>query len=257
MAGDAIAIDGVTLSFGGLNALSGVSLAVREGTIHGVIGPNGAGKTSLLNCLGGFYRPQEGSIRFLGADVTGITPDRRASLGMARTFQNIALFKGMTVQDNIKLGAHAHLRTGVLSALLYAPSARREEAVLREEIERDVVDFLEIEHLRRKTVGTLSYGLQKRVELARALAMRPKALLLDEPIAGMNQEESEDMARFILDIKEERGVTVVMIEHHMGVVMDICDLVTVLNFGVKIAEGVPAEIREHPEVVKAYLGKEG
>ena len=257
MAKEALAIDGITLSFGGLNALSEVSLSVSEGNIHGVIGPNGAGKTSLLNSVGGFYRPQRGTIQFLGTDVTRMTPDRRASLGMARTFQNIALFKGMTVQDNIKLGAHAHLRTGLLSALLYSPGARREETTLREEIENDVIDFLEIEHLRRKTVGNLPYGLKKRVELARALAMRPKVLLLDEPIAGMNQEETEDMARFILDIKEERGVTIVMIEHHMGVVMDICDRITVLNFGVKIAEGTPGEIREDPGVVKAYLGKTG
>ena len=257
MAKEALAIDGITLSFGGLNALSEVSLSVSEGNIHGVIGPNGAGKTSLLNSVGGFYRPQRGTIQFLGTDVTRMTPDRRASLGMARTFQNIALFKGMTVQDNIKLGAHAHLRTGLLSALLYSPGARREETALREEIENDVIDFLEIEHLRRKTVGNLPYGLKKRVELARALAMRPKVLLLDEPIAGMNQEETEDMARFILDIKEERGVTIVMIEHHMGVVMDICDRITVLNFGVKIAEGTPGEIREDPGVVKAYLGKTG
>jgi branched-chain amino acid transport system ATP-binding protein len=246
---------GVTLTFGGLNALTGVDLSVPEGAIFGIIGPNGAGKTSLLNCIGGFYRPGKGSVRFLGRDVTRLSPDGRASMGMARTFQNIALFKGMTVLDNIKLGAHAHLRTNVFSTLLYSPAARREEASLREEVENDVIDFLEIEHLRYKAVGGLSYGLQKRVELGRALAMRPKVLLLDEPIAGMNQEETEDMARFILDIKEERGVTLVMIEHHMGVVMDICDRVAVLNFGVKITEGAPDEVKEHPEVVKAYLGK--
>jgi branched-chain amino acid transport system ATP-binding protein len=247
-------VQGITLAFGGLNALSGVDFSVREGTIFGIIGPNGAGKTSLLNCIGGFYRPQKGSVRFLKQDVTRFSPDRRASMGLARTFQNIALFKGMTVLDNIKLGAHAHLRTHVFSALLYSPGARREEASLREEVENDVIDFLEIEHLRYKTVGGLSYGLQKRVELARALAMRPKVLLLDEPIAGMNQEETEDMARFILDIKEERGVTPVLIEHHMGVVMDICDRIAVLNFGVKITEGTPAQVKETPDVVTAYLG---
>jgi branched-chain amino acid transport system ATP-binding protein len=245
----------MTLSFGGLNALSGVDVSVREGTIFGIIGPNGAGKTSLLNCIGGFYRPRKGSVRFLGQDLTRYSPDRRASMGLARTFQNIALFKGMTVLDNIKLGAHARLRTNVFSALLYSPAARREETLLREEVENDVIDFLEIEHLRYKTVGGLSYGFQKRVELARALAMRPKVLLLDEPIAGMNQEETEDMARFIIDIKEERDVTMVLIEHHMGVVMDICDRVAVLNFGVKITEGTPAQVKEHPDVVKAYLGK--
>jgi branched-chain amino acid transport system ATP-binding protein len=248
-------VQGITLAFGGLNALSGVGFSVREGTIYGIIGPNGAGKTSLLNCIGGFYRPQKGVVRFLTEDVTRFSPDRRASMGLARTFQNIALFKGMTVLDNIKLGAHAHLRTNVFSALLYSPGARREEALLREEVENDVIDFLEIEHLRYKTVGGLSYGLQKRVELARALAMRPKVMLLDEPIAGMNQEETEDMARFILDIKEERGVTLVLIEHHMGVVMDICDRIAALNFGVKITEGTPAQVKENPDVVKAYLGK--
>lgn len=250
-----LSIENVTLSFGGLNVLSEVNLGVRQGEVFGIIGPNGAGKTSLLNCIGGFYTPQHGAIRFLGHDVTRLSPDRRASMGMARTFQNIALFKGMTVLDNVKLGAHAHLHVGVLSALLYTPGARREESALRKEVEADVFDFLEIEHLRNRTVGSLAYGLQKRVELARALAMRPKVLLLDEPVAGMNQEETEDMARFILDINEERGVTVVMIEHHMDVVMDICSRIAVLNFGIKIAEGTPEQVRKTPDVLKAYLGK--
>jgi branched-chain amino acid transport system ATP-binding protein len=250
-----LAVSGVSLSFGGVQALADVSFTVGKGSITGVIGPNGAGKTSLLNCVGGFHRPQRGSIHLDGRDVTRVPPDRRPALGLARTFQNIALFEGMTVLDNVKLGAHVHLETNVVQALAYSPAARREERRLREEVEREVLDFLEIEHLRRRTVGSLAYGLQKRVELARALAMRPRLLLLDEPIAGMTEEETEDMARFILDIQEQRGVTIVLIEHDMGVVMDLCDRIVVLSFGEKIAEGTPAEIQAHPDVVAAYLGQ--
>lgn len=250
-----LAVRGLSVSFGGLNALTLVDLHVRAGSITGVIGPNGAGKTSLLNCISGFYRPSAGRVLLDGEDVTGLPADRRAAMGIARTFQNTALFEGMTVLDNIKLGAHARMRAGILGSMTFAPGARREELALREEVEREVIDFLEIEHLRRRTVGSLSYGLQKRVDLARALAMRPRVLLLDEPVAGMNEEETEDMARFVLDIQEERGITVVLIEHDMGVVMDLCDRVSVLSFGERIAEGTPAEVQAHPEVVRAYLGE--
>ena len=242
------------LSFGGLSALNGVSLAVEHGEIFAIIGPNGAGKTCILNCICRFYHPEEGKILFEGGDITHLAPHKVAELGIARTFQNIELFQGMTVLDNIKLGAHVHLQTGFLAGGLYWGKARREEVRLRREVEEQIIDLLEIQAIRKKIVGTLPYGLQKRVELARALAMRPKILLLDEPMAGMNLEETEDMARFILDINEERDVTTVLIEHDMGVVMDISDRVYVLDFGTRIAEGPPEEIQNNEHVINAYLG---
>ncbi len=247
-------VDGVTLAFGGVKALSGVGFDVQPGSITAVIGPNGAGKTSLFNTISGFYRPTGGSIRFQGEDITRMPAPRRARLGLGRSFQNIALFRGMTVLDNIKLGRHAHLRTNVLDALLYLGRARREEAELRRDIEERIIDFLEIDHIRHAPVAALSYGLQKRVEMARALAMQPRILMLDEPVAGMNREETEDMARFILDVRAEWGVTVLMVEHDMGMVMDLSDHVVVLNFGQVIAQGTPAVVQADPEVNRAYLG---
>ena len=247
-------VDGVTLAFGGVKALSGVGFDVLPGSITAVIGPNGAGKTSLFNTISGFYRPTGGSIRFQGEDITRMPAPRRARLGLGRSFQNIALFRGMTVLDNIKLGRHAHLRTNVLDALLYLGRARREEAELRRDIEERIIDFLEIDHIRHAPVAALSYGLQKRVEMARALAMQPRILMLDEPVAGMNREETEDMARFILDVRAEWGVTVLMVEHDMGMVMDLSDHVVVLNFGQVIAQGTPAAVQADPEVNRAYLG---
>jgi branched-chain amino acid transport system ATP-binding protein len=249
-------VEDIHLSFGGVTALMGVSLEVKRGEIFAIIGPNGAGKTSLLNCINHFYKPKRGKIFFEGEEISNLPAHRIAERGIARTFQNVELFKGMTVLDNIKLGRHVHLKSGVLSGGLYLGKARREEMAIRKEIEEGIIDLLEIEAIRKKVVGTLPYGLQKRVELARALALQPKILLLDEPMTGMNLEEVEDMARFILDVNEERETTIVLIEHDMGVVMDISQRVCALDFGVKIAEGTPLEIRQNDQVIKAYLGEE-
>ena len=247
-------VRGIILHFRGVAALSDVSFHVEPRTIHAIIGPNGAGKTSLLNCISGVYRPQHGSIHLDGRDITRLTPSARTRLGLARTFQNIALFRGMTVLDNLLIGRHVHQKTGVMGGGLYWGLGQREEIEHRALVE-DLIDFLEIQHLRKKVVGTLAYGLQKRVELARALALAPRLLLLDEPMAGMNAEEKEDMARFVVETAEERGTTIVMIEHDMSVVMDLSHRVTVLNFGEKIADGSPGEVQRTKQVQDAYLGE--
>lgn len=249
-------VNDVSLSFGGIKALQQVSFAAQPGSITAIIGPNGAGKTSAFNTISGFYKPQTGRILLGDQDITHSPVSARAAMGLARTFQNIALFHGLSVLENIKLGGHHTMHANVLSAMLNSGAARREELALRDEVERKVIDFLEIDHIRNLQVDVLPYGLQKRVELARALAMRPKVLMLDEPVAGMNREETEDMARFILDVQEEWGVTVLLVEHDMGMVMDISNHVVVLNFGQVIATGTPSEVRQHPQVIEAYLGTE-
>ncbi len=244
----------VSKAFGGVQAVTHVSLDVQPGDILSVIGPNGAGKTTLLNMISGFYHPDTGRITLEGEDVTRLSPSHVAHRGVARTFQNIALFKGMTVLDNLMLGRHVRMRSGVLASFVYWGLAQREEVVHRKRVE-DIIDFLGITHLRRVPTGALPYGLQKRTELGRALALDPKVLLLDEPMGGCNHEEKEDMARFILDVNEEWGATIILIEHDMGVVMDISDRVAVLDMGQKIAEGTPDEVRANPEVIRAYLGE--
>ena len=246
----------VSLSFKGLVALENVSFQVDEGQLYSIIGPNGAGKTSIFNCINQVYQPREGSIIWKGESLLGLKPNQTAERGIARTFQNIELFAHMTVMENILSGRHVRMRHGWLSGALWVGRARREELENRFKVE-DIIDFLEIEQWRRYPVGLLPYGVQKRVELGRALAMEPELLLLDEPVAGMNLEETEDMARFILDIQDELGITMILVEHDMSLVMDIADRVMVLDFGRKIAEGLPEEVQTNTDVIRAYLGTTG
>ena len=252
--GTIISIDKISLSFGDLQALKEVSLDVDESEIVAIIGPNGAGKSCLLNCINGFYSPQSGFIYFNGNRIDHLPVHGRIRLGIARTFQNIELFSGLTTLENLLAARHLHFNCGILNASLYFGKARKEEVFHREVVE-SIIDFLEIKPIRKKMVGTLPYGMRKRIELGRALAIEPKLLLIDEPMSGMNIEEKEDMARFIIDIYEERRIPIILIEHDMGVVMDIADRVVVLDFGRKIAEGKPSEIINNEAVIKAYLGE--
>ena len=246
-------IHGISLSFGGVQALSDIHLSVHTGELFAVIGPNGAGKTSLLNCITGFYRPQVGKMVFNGKDITPLPPHELVRVGIGRTFQNIELFPGMTVISNLFLARHTHCRYGLGPACFFLPSVRKEENRHRRILE-EIIDFLEIQSLRNKTVGSLSYGMMKRVELGRALALEPALLVLDEPFAGMNLEEKEDMVRFLLELNRSWKQTMILVEHDMSIVMSIARRIAVLNFGEKLTEGNPQEIVDHPEVVKAYLG---
>jgi branched-chain amino acid transport system ATP-binding protein len=247
--------DSVTLRFGGVTAIDDVSFHVQPDELFSIIGPNGAGKTSIFNTLSQVYRPQEGEIRFKGESLMGMRPDRVAELGLARTFQNIELFPQMNVVDNLLTGRHIRMSGSIFSGAVWWGKAKNEEIENRRRVE-DIIDFLEIERWRKHPVALLPYGFQKRVELGRALAMEPQLLLLDEPVAGMNLEETEDMARFILDIKRELNIPMIMVEHDMGLVMDIADRVMVLDFGQRIALGTPAEVQSNPDVIAAYLGSE-
>ena len=246
-------VKNISLAFGGVKALSDISFNVYEHEVRAIIGPNGAGKSSMLNCINGVYTPQQGSITFKGQTFSHMDSHQVASMGIARTFQNLALFKGMSVIDNIMSGRNLRIKSNILMQALRIGPAEREEVRHREFVEH-IIDFLEIQAYRKTPVGQLPYGLQKRVDLGRALAMEPQVLLLDEPMAGMNLEEKQDMCRFVLDINDEYGTTIVLIEHDMGVVMDISDRVVVLDYGKKIGDGMPDEVRNNPEVISAYLG---
>ena len=250
-----IELSGVELAFAGVKAIDGVSFTVEAGELFAIIGPNGAGKTSIFNCISGVYHPKGGSIEFEGKSLLGMRPDRIADLGIARTFQNIELFPQLTVLDNLMLGRHQHIKYGTPSAMLRIGKAAREEARNREIVE-GIIEFLDIAQFRRSFVAMLPYGIQKRVELGRALAMEPKLLLLDEPAAGMNLEETEDMARFITDIRRELKIGIILVDHDMRMVMDLADRVLVIDFGKPIAVGTPLEIQQNPDVIRAYLGQE-
>lgn len=251
-------VENLSISFGGIKALQGISFAIDKGVIYSIIGPNGAGKTTLFNCINGIYKPEAGDIRFNNKQLRGLRPDRVARLGIARTFQNIELFNHMNTMENIMLGRHLHMRTGLFRGISMwgrRSYAGREEAAHRRKVE-EIIDFLDLQGARNKLVGGLPYGIQKQVELARALALEPKLLLLDEPCAGMNSEEKQDMIFWVKDIQDELGITILLIEHDMKMVMDISDRVLAINFGQPITEGTPGEVQAHPEVLKAYLGED-